>query len=29
VAFDFSTGSFLGAAVQLPRLNGQAIVLLS
>jgi hypothetical protein len=28
VAFDFSTGSFLDAVVQLPRLNGQALVLL-
>ena len=29
VAFDFSTGSFLGAVVQLPRLNGQALVVLA
>jgi DNA-binding beta-propeller fold protein YncE len=29
VAFDFSTGAFLGAVVQLPRLNGQALVLLA
>jgi DNA-binding beta-propeller fold protein YncE len=29
VAFDFSTGSFLGPVVQLPRLNGQALVLLA
>ncbi len=29
VAFDFSTGSFLGAVVQLPGLNGQALVLLA
>ena len=29
VAFDFSTGSFLGSVVQLPRLNGQALVLLA
>jgi hypothetical protein len=28
VAFDFSTGGFLGPVVQLPRLNGQALVLL-
>jgi len=28
VAFDFSTGDFLGAVVDLPRLNGQALVLL-
>jgi DNA-binding beta-propeller fold protein YncE len=28
VAFDFSTGGFLGPVVQLPRLNGQAVVLL-
>ncbi len=28
VAFDFSTGDFLGPVVQLPRLNGQALVLL-
>jgi hypothetical protein len=28
VAFDFSTGDFLGPAVQLPRLTGQALVLL-
>ena len=28
VAFDFSTGSFLGSVVQLERLNGQALVLL-
>jgi DNA-binding beta-propeller fold protein YncE len=28
IAFDFSTGDFLGPAVQLPRLHGQAIVLL-
>ena len=27
VAFDFSTGSFAGPVVQLPRLNGQALVL--
>jgi DNA-binding beta-propeller fold protein YncE len=29
VAFDFSTGTFLGPVVQLPRLNGQALVLLA
>jgi hypothetical protein len=29
VAFDFSTGAFLGPVVQLPRLNGQALVLLA
>ena len=29
VAFDFSTGSFLGPVVQLQRLNGQALVLLA
>jgi DNA-binding beta-propeller fold protein YncE len=28
VAFDFSTGDFLGPVLQLPRLNGQALVLL-
>jgi len=28
VAFDFSTGGFLGPVVQLPTLNGQAVVLL-
>ncbi len=28
VAFDFSTGDFLGAVVELPRLGGQALVLL-
>jgi hypothetical protein len=28
VAFDFSTGGFLGPVVHLPRLNGQALVLL-
>jgi DNA-binding beta-propeller fold protein YncE len=28
VAFDFSTGDFLGDVVELPRLNGQALVLL-
>ena len=28
VAFDFSTGGFLGPVVQLPRLSGQALVLL-
>ncbi len=28
VAFDFSTGDFLGPVVHLPRLNGQALVLL-
>ena len=28
VVFDFSTGDFLGPALQLPRLNGQALVLL-
>jgi hypothetical protein len=28
VAFDFGTGSFIGPVVQLPRLNGQALVLL-
>jgi DNA-binding beta-propeller fold protein YncE len=28
VAFDFSAGGFLGPVVQLPRLNGQALVLL-
>lgn len=28
VAFDFSTAEFLGAVVELPRLNGQALVLL-
>ena len=28
VAFDFSTGGFVGPVVQLPRLNGQALVLL-
>jgi DNA-binding beta-propeller fold protein YncE len=28
VAFDFSTGEFLRAVVELPRLNGQALVLL-
>ena len=27
VAFDFSTGGFAGPVVQLPRLNGQALVL--
>jgi hypothetical protein len=27
-AFDFSTGGFVGPAVQLPRLNAQALVLL-
>jgi DNA-binding beta-propeller fold protein YncE len=27
VAFDFSTGSYLGVALRLPRLNGQALVL--
>jgi hypothetical protein len=26
VAFDFATGECLGATVQLPRLNGQALV---
>jgi hypothetical protein len=25
VAFDFSTGGFLGPVVELPRLNGQAL----
>jgi DNA-binding beta-propeller fold protein YncE len=29
VAFDFSTGACLGPVVQLPRLNGQALVLLA
>jgi DNA-binding beta-propeller fold protein YncE len=29
VSFDVSTGEFLGPVVQLPRLNGQALVLLS
>jgi DNA-binding beta-propeller fold protein YncE len=29
VAFDFSAGSFLGPVVELPRLNGQALVLLA
>jgi hypothetical protein len=29
VAFDFSTGQFLGAVVHLPRLHGQALVLLA
>jgi DNA-binding beta-propeller fold protein YncE len=29
VAFDFPTGGFLGPVVQLPRLNGQALVLLA
>jgi hypothetical protein len=29
VAFDFSTGGFLGPVVALPRLNGQALVLLA
>ncbi len=28
IAFDFSTGDFLGLVVQLPRLHGQALVLL-
>lgn len=28
IAFDFSTGGFLGPVVRLPRLNGQALVLL-
>jgi hypothetical protein len=28
VAFDFSTGGFLGPVVQLPRLNAQALLLL-
>jgi hypothetical protein len=28
IAFDFSTGDFLGPVVELPRLNGQALVLL-
>jgi hypothetical protein len=28
IAFDFSTGDFLGAVVRLPRLHGQALVLL-
>jgi hypothetical protein len=28
VAFDFSTGGFVGPVVQLPRRNGQALVLL-
>jgi hypothetical protein len=28
VAFHFSTGGFVGPVVQLPRLNGQALVLL-
>jgi DNA-binding beta-propeller fold protein YncE len=28
VAFDFTTGEFLGAVIELPRLNGQALVLL-
>ena len=28
VAFDFSTGSVLGPVVQLPRLHGQALLLL-
>jgi hypothetical protein len=28
VAFDFSTGDFLGPVVQLPGLNGQALVVL-
>jgi len=28
VAFDFSTGGFLGPVVHMPRLNGQALVLL-
>ncbi len=27
IAFDFFTGTYLGVAVQLPRLNGQALVL--
>jgi hypothetical protein len=29
VAFDFSSGEFLGPVVQLPRLHGQALVLLA
>jgi DNA-binding beta-propeller fold protein YncE len=29
VAFDFCTGTYLGAVVRLPRLNGQALVLLA
>jgi hypothetical protein len=28
IAFELSTGRFLGPVVQLPRLNGQALVLL-
>ena len=28
VSFDFSTGGFVGPVVKLPRLNGQALVLL-
>jgi len=28
VVFDFWTGDFLGPVLQLPRLNGQALVLL-
>jgi len=28
IAFDFSTGDFLGPVVRLPRLHGQALVLL-
>jgi hypothetical protein len=28
LAFDFRTGSFIGPVVHLPRLNGQALVLL-
>jgi len=28
VAFDFATGAFLGVAAELPRLNGQAVLLL-
>jgi hypothetical protein len=28
VAFDFSAGGFLGCAVELSRLNGQALLLL-
>ena len=27
IAFDFSTGTYLGVAVRLPRLNGQALVM--
>jgi hypothetical protein len=27
IAFDFFTGAYLGVAVQLPKLNGQAVVL--